>query len=201
MNEWILSTIEQGGYWGIAFLMFIENVFPPIPSELIMGIGGVAVARGTMEFWPLLFAGTAGSTIGNYAWFWIGDKWGYERLAPIVDRWGRWLTVDWEDIEQASRFFIRHGQWVVFALRFSPLMRTMISLPAGLAHMKHGRFLLFTFAGAAIWNAALIKGGEWLAYYLAEYDHWLDWAIIAGALVLPAIYLYRVLTWKPRPKP
>jgi membrane protein DedA with SNARE-associated domain len=200
MDEFILSTIEQGGYWGIAFLMVLENVFPPIPSELIMGLGGVAVARGTMEFWPLLFAGTVGSTAGNYAWFWVGDKWGYRRLAPIVERWGRWLTVDWEDIERASDFFRRHGQWAVFLLRFSPIMRTMISLPAGLAHMSHWRFLVFTFAGAAVWNVALIKGGEWLAYYMERYDGLIDWAIIGGAAVIPLVYLYRVWTWKPRPK-
>jgi membrane protein DedA with SNARE-associated domain len=198
MDEFILRTIEQGGYWGIAFLMVIENVFPPIPSELIMGLGGVAVARGTMEFWPLLFAGTVGSTAGNYVWFWLGDKWGYQRLAPIVERWGRWLTVDWEDIERASGFFRRHGQWAVFILRFSPIMRTMISLPAGLAHMSHWRFLAFTFAGAAVWNVLLIKGGEWLAFYMEKYDGLVDWAIIAGAAVIPLVYVYRVLTWKPR---
>ena len=73
MNDWIVHLIEGGGYWGIALLMALENVFPPIPSELIMGLGGVAVARGTMRFWPLLFAGTVGSTIGNYFWFLVGD--------------------------------------------------------------------------------------------------------------------------------
>ncbi|HTM96803.1 MAG TPA: DedA family protein [Croceibacterium sp.] len=201
MDEFILRTIEQGGYWGIAFLMVIENVFPPIPSELIMGLGGVAVARGTMEFWPLLFAGTVGSTLGNYAWFIAGDRWGYRRLAPIVDRWGRWLTLDWEHIEQASRFLRHHGQWAVFLLRFSPFMRTMISLPAGLAHMGHWRFLAFTFAGAAVWNVILIKGGQWLAYYFDRYEHWLEWAVLGGVGVMLIAYLWRVLTWKPRPRP
>lgn len=88
MNAFIIHIIERGGYLGIAFLMLIENVFPPIPSELIMGLGGVAVARGTMEFWPLLIAGTIGSTLGNYVWFLAGDKWGYQRLRPLTDRWG-----------------------------------------------------------------------------------------------------------------
>ena len=84
MADWIIQLIEQGGYWGIALLMFIENVFPPIPSELIMGAGGISVARGTMEFWPLLIAGTIGSTLGNYLWFLVGDRWGYHRLEPFV---------------------------------------------------------------------------------------------------------------------
>ena len=120
MAAWILTLIEQGGYWGIAFLMFLENVFPPIPSELIMGMGGIAMARGTMAFWPLLIAGTIGSTLGNYVWFIIGDRCGYHRLRPMVMRWGRWLTLDWQDVEAASRFFRRHGQWIVFARQVSP---------------------------------------------------------------------------------
>ena len=80
MHDLILRLIEQGGYLGIFVLMVIENVFPPIPSEVIMGYGGVAVARGTMEFWPLLLVGTVGSTLGNYAWFVAGDRLGYRRL-------------------------------------------------------------------------------------------------------------------------
>ncbi|OJW61734.1 MAG: alkaline phosphatase [Sphingomonadales bacterium 63-6] len=198
MNEIILQVIERGGYFGIVLLMVIENVFPPIPSELIMGLGGVAVARGTMEFWPLLLAGTVGSTLGNYVWFLAGDKWGYRRLQPLVDRWGRWLTMEWEDIERASAFFRRHGQWVVFLLRFSPLLRTMISLPAGLAHMPHGKFLAYTFAGAAVWNALLIGGGQWLGHYFEQSQQWLDWIVIGGLALGVIGYLWRVITWKPR---
>ena len=198
MNELIIRLIEQGGYWGIFALMIIENVFPPIPSEVIMGLGGVAVARGTMSFWPLLAVGTLGSTLGNYVWFLAGDKWGYRRLQPFVDRWGRWLTLEWHDIERATAFFQRHGQWIVFALRFSPFLRTIISLPAGLTHMSHWRFLAFTFAGAAVWNAALIKGGQFLARFMESSTLVVD-LIVFGCMGLAlAGYLYRVLTWKPR---
>lgn len=198
MNEFIVRLIEQGGYFGIFALMVLENVFPPIPSEVIMGLGGVAVARGTMSFWPLLAVGTVGSTLGNYVWFLAGHKLGYRRLQPLVDRWGRWLTVEWDDIERATEFFRRHGQWIVFGLRFSPFLRTIISLPAGLAHMGHWRFLAFTFAGAAVWNAALIKGGQFLARFLDGSTLVMD-VIVIGGLGLAAIgYLYRVLTWQPR---
>lgn len=198
MNQFILNLIEQGGYWGIFALMVIENVFPPIPSELIMGLGGVAVARGTMSFWPLLLVGTAGSTLGNYVWFLAADRLGYHRLQPLVDRWGRWLTMEWEDVERATGFFRRHGQWIVFALRFSPFLRTLISIPAGLTHMSHWRFLAFTFAGAAVWNAALIKGGQFLARFLESSTVLMD-AILIGVLALTiAAYVYRFLTWKPR---
>jgi len=198
MTDWIIAAIEYGGYIGIALLMVIENVFPPIPSELIMGLGGMAMARGTMSFWPLLLAGTLGSTLGNYAWFWVGDRWGYRRLQPLADRWGRWLTLEWEDIEKATGFFRRHGHWVVFALRFSPLLRTMISLPAGLAHMPPWKFLAYTFAGAAVWNTALILGGGWLAGAFAEAQEWLDWFVIGTGALAVLGYLWRVATWKPR---
>ena len=196
MADWIFHLIEQGGYWGIALLMFIENVFPPIPSELIMGAGGIAVARGTMEFWPLLIAGTIGSTFGNYLWFLFGDRWGYHRLEPFVHRWGRWLTMRWSDVENASGFFQRHGQWVVFAMRFSPFLRTMISLPAGLSHMKHWKFLAFTFAGAAVWNTLLIFGGKWLAVYF-DTMHQLAGGLIGGLVVLAVlVWLWRVWRWQ-----
>jgi membrane protein DedA with SNARE-associated domain len=198
MTEWILHLIEQGGYWGIAFLMFVENVFPPIPSEVIMGLGGIAVARGSMAFWPLLLVGTVGSTLGNYVWFLAGDKLGYERLQPFVRRWGRWLTFEWEDVERASRFFRVRGHWVVFALRFSPFLRTMISLPAGLAHMGHVKFLAFTFAGAAVWNTLLIQGGRWLARFFAEAQGWFNAAVIATIVLAVGAYAWRVATWKPR---
>ena len=197
MNDWIIRFIEQGGYVGIFVLMVLENVFPPIPSELIMGIGGIAVARGSMTFWPLLAVGTIGSTLGNYVWFLLGDRLGYARLRPFVDRWGRWLTMEWEDVESATGFFRRHGQWVVFALRFSPFLRTMISLPAGIAHMKHWRFLLFTFAGAAVWNTLLIHGGR-LAARFAWFERWLGYGVLALTAGIIAWYLWRVATWKRR---
>jgi len=196
MSDWIIDLIERGGYLGIALLMFIENIFPPIPSELIMGAGGVAVARGSMTFWPLLAAGTVGSTLGNYVWFIAGDRLGYRRLEPIIDRWGRWLTMRWSDIEAAQGFFQRHGQWVVFAMRFSPFLRTMISLPAGLSHMNHGKFLVFTFAGAAVWNTLLIFGGKLLARYLDAMHAVTGPAIGAMVILAVGVWLWRVVRWK-----
>ena len=200
MHELIIRAIEQGGLVGIFLLMALENIFPPIPSEVIMGLGGVAVSRGTMDFWPLMISGTVGSTLGNYAWYWLGGHWGKTRLEPFVERWGRWLTMEWEDVEKARGFFRRHGPWVVFVFRFTPIFRTMISLPAGLAHMGVWRFLAFTFAGAFIWNLLLVEGGRRLADWLEQSQHILGW-IILGFIGLALVgYLWRVVTWKPRDK-
>jgi membrane protein DedA with SNARE-associated domain len=198
MDELILQTIERGGYLGIALLMALENIFPPIPSEVIMGVAGVMVARGVLEFWPLLLVGTLGTTVGNYVWFWIGNRFGYQRLEPFIARWGRWLTLDWEDIERAAHFFRRYGEWVVFFLRFSPFLRTIISLPAGLTHMSVWRFLVFTFLGSAIWNALLILGGRWLAPYVEQYEGVMTWVIVGSVIAALIGYLWRIVTWKPR---
>jgi membrane protein DedA with SNARE-associated domain len=198
MTEWILDTIAAGGYLGIVLLMALENIFPPIPSELIMGMGGINVANGRMEFWPLLVAGTIGSTAGNYTWYMLGRHWGYQRLKPFIDRWGRWLTLEWQDVEAMNAFFRRHGHWVVFAVRFSPLFRTMISLPAGLAHMGRAKFLAYTLAGTTIWNILLIGAGYYLGANFDELERYTGpVAVASGALIL-LVYGWRVMTWKPR---
>ncbi|WP_271077828.1 DedA family protein [Aurantiacibacter sp. MUD61] len=198
MHELVIDLIARSGYFGIFLLMVLENVIPPVPSEVIMGIGGLLVDRGDMEFWPLLLIGTTGTVVGNYFWYWLGDKYGYERLEPFVDKWGRWLTVDWEHIAKAQVFFAQRGHWVVFALRFSPFLRTIISLPAGLVHMPKWKFISFTFAGSLIWNAALIGGGAWLGSQLRESQDVLGWIII-GLIVLTIVgYVWRVMTWVPR---
>lgn len=198
MDELIIETIAKGGYLGIFLLMVLENVFPPIPSEVIMGIGGVLVARGELQFWPLLLIATVGTTVGNYFWYWLGDIYGYRRLAPVIDRWGRWLTLEWEDVERAIAFFQKHGDWVIFVMRFSPGLRTIISLPAGLAHMPLWRFLFFTFLGSVLWNAALIMSGKWLSEWLGQSQQVLGYVIfgLIGAGLL--WYGWRVITWKPR---
>lgn len=197
MDEWVISLIEGGGYWGILLLMALENIVPPIPSELIMGVAGIAMAHGRMDFAPVLLAGTLGSTLGNYVLFLMADRLGYERLKPFVDRWGRWLTMEWRDIERAGQFFRRHGRWVVFVMRFMPMFRSIVSVPAGLAHMRHLTFLIYTAAGAAIWNTILIMTGSWLGRRFSEAETWIGWATVVFAVVAAVWYFWRVFTWQP----
>ncbi len=198
MNAIILNAIQTGGYVGIFLLMALENVFPPIPSEIIMGYGGVLVAQGKMNFLPLLLIGTFGTVAGNYLWFWLGSRWGEEQLHGFVNRHGRWLTMEWEDFARAQHYFRKNGDWVVFFLRFSPFLRTIISLPAGLAKMKLWRFLLFTFLGSLVWNGFLIWGGSKLSGTIERYESVAGY-VVGGIIGLGvAWYLYRVATWKPR---
>ncbi len=197
MTDWVLHLIDAGGYWGIAFLMVVENVFPPIPSELIMGIGGIRVGQGKMEMVPLLIAGTLGTTAGNYFWYWIGWKLGMRRLRPAVDRFGRWATIEWKDVEAINRLFARYGQVIVFVFRFMPTFRTMISLPAGLFRMGHVRFLLWTTAGAAVWNVILAYAGYFLGYNFKEIDRYVGPVATATVVLIAVLYVWRLITWRP----
>lgn len=197
MTDFILETIRQGGYLGIFALMVLENVFPPVPSEVIMGVGGVLVARGQMDFVPLLLIGTAGTVVGNLFWYWLGRRWNEAQLKAIIDRHGRWLTFEWDAFVSARDKFRRHGDWIVFALRFSPVLRTIVSLPAGLAHMGLRRFVIFTFLGSLIWNTILVTGGSALSGLIARYEEVAGWVIVGSIVIGVAWYAYRVATWRP----
>lgn len=198
MHDFVIDLIDRLGLVGIAVMMALENIFPPLPSEAVMGSAALAIEQGRMEFWPVLIAGTLGTLVGNFAWFWLGHRLGYERLEPFVLRHGRWLTLEWEDVERASDIFRRHGHWMVLILRTTPIMRTMISLPAGLAHMGVVRFCVFTAIGAAAWNAILIGGTTWLVRTFPFAREWIGYVIIAIMVLAVVGYLYRVITWKPR---
>jgi len=198
MTAFILEWIAWGGYGGIALLMVLENVFPPIPSEVIMGLGGMAVARGQMHLVPLVLWGTAGTTIGNLFWYWVGRRIGYARFRPLVERHGRWLTLDWDDVERLHRFFVARGGWVVFVFRFMPTFRTMVSLPAGMTGMPLWRFVVWTFAGSLVWNAILGGAGLFLGSRFGELDRYVGPAALALTAAMVLGYLYRVATWQPR---
>ncbi|MCW3837366.1 DedA family protein [Sphingomonas canadensis] len=196
MVNW-LDWIEWG-YWGIFLLMVLENVIPPIPSEVIMGLGGIAVARGKMDFAMLVAAGTAGTVVGNLFWWEAGRRLGYRRLKPAVDRWGRWLTIEWDNIERLKAYFDRWGGLTVFLFRFLPLGRTMISVPAGLMHMPFWRFTLFTTAGSLVWNVMLAGVGLGLGTLIQDVERWVTPVALAGAAAMLLLYVWRLLTWRPR---
>jgi membrane protein DedA with SNARE-associated domain len=186
------------GYWGIFWLMVLENVIPPIPSEAIMSVAGIAVARGQLDFFLVLLAGTSGTVLGNLFWWEIGRRLGYQRLKPIVDRWGRWLTVDWHEIERLKAYFDKWGGPTVLIFRFMPVGRTIISVPAGLMHMPFWRFVGYTAGGSAIWNLILLGVGYVLGATFADIEHWVAPVVYATIAGIVLVYLWRVLTWKPR---
>ncbi|OYY77870.1 MAG: alkaline phosphatase [Sphingomonas sp. 28-62-20] len=196
MTELLMHLLDTGGYLGIFLLMVLENIIPPVPSEVIMGLGGIAVAQGRMHIVPLMIAGTVGSVLGNAFWYEIGHRLGHERFRPFIDRYGRWLAVEWRDVESLQRFFAKHGQWVVFVFRFMPIGRTVVSIPAGLSRMTRTRFLLWSTAGITVWNAVLVGAGYWLGTRFQDLDRYLGPAATALLVLAVLAYAYRVVTWR-----
>ena len=198
MTEFILNLIHSWGYLGIAILMFLENVFPPIPSEVIMSVSGVMVAQGRFDFWTLVAVAVAGTTLGNWVWYWIGRWFGYARLKPLIDRYGRWLTLDWDEVEKLHDWFLRFGSGIVFVFRFVPIARTMVSLPAGMVRMSQVKFLIWTAAGSTIWISAIAGAGNWFGGQFAQVDRFIGPVVVLAIGSIVVLYIYRVITWKPK---
>lgn len=194
MFEWIVGIVDRAGYLGVFILMFAENIFPPIPSELIMPLAGFHCARGDMNPVGAVIAGTLGSVAGALPWYWAGRILGKPRIDRLVERHGAFLTIDPPDVDRAEAWLRRHGWSAVFFGRLAPLVRTVISLPAGIARMPLWGFLALTALGSAIWVAALTAAGYVLNSQYERVQHWLDpvtTAIIAGAVALYAFRLVR----------
>lgn len=159
MVNWVTELVMDLGYAGLALLMFIENVFPPIPSEIIMPLAGFLVSEGKLSLPGVVLAGTLGSVAGALVFYLVGRQFHQERLQSWVGRRGRWLLLTVRDVEKAYGWFDRHGYKAVFLGRLVPGVRSLISLPAGSAHMNLLPFVLYTALGAATWSAVLAYGG------------------------------------------
>jgi membrane protein DedA with SNARE-associated domain len=159
MTEWITEIMNSLGYFGIAFLMFLENLFPPIPSELIMPLAGFTVAQGKMQLVPAIVAGVAGTILGAYPWYYAGKLVSEERLRQLADRHGRWLGLSSADIDKADRWLRKYGNSAVLFCRLVPGVRTLISLPAGVSEMPLIPFTIYSTIGSALWVGLLTIGG------------------------------------------
>jgi membrane protein DedA with SNARE-associated domain len=197
MDDWIIRLVNDTGYWGVAVLMFIETVFPPVPSEVIMTVAGVSASRGNMTFAGVVASGTAGAMLGNYLWFWLAIKFGPQRLERFLEKHGRWLTLHWTDVERGQALFSKHGSIIVLVARMLPTFRSLISIPAGIFRMSHRRFLVFSTVGTAGWSAALAGAGYALGSQFADVEKILGplSTIIIGLIVVG--YFWRLIRWKP----
>jgi membrane protein DedA with SNARE-associated domain len=197
MTDWIIQTISDFGYLGIFLVMLAESIFPPIPSELIIPFAGFAAANGTLNFFGVLAAATIGAVVGMLPWYFAARWFGLARLRWLADHYGRLLTMNADEIDFAVGFFRRYGPAIVFFGRLMPIIRTLISVPAGLAQMNLGVFLLASGAGALLWNTILTLAGYILHEHYDLVEVVLDplTFIVLGAVAL--LYLFRVITWKP----
>jgi membrane protein DedA with SNARE-associated domain len=199
MAKWVISVISSTHYIGLVFLMAVENVFPPIPSEVIMPLAGYMVTQGKLSFLGIIIAGTIGSVLGALPLYYAGSRLEEERLKKLADRHGRWLTISRRDMERAKRWFERHGGMAVLFCRLVPGVRSLISLPAGVEKMNLAVFLGYTAIGSAIWTALLASLGYFLGSNFGEVEEYLEpasWVILGGILVF---YIVRVLRQKGQP--
>jgi membrane protein DedA with SNARE-associated domain len=197
MTDWIIQTISELGYLGIFLVMLAESIFPPIPSELIIPFAGFAAANGDLNFFGVLAAATVGAVVGMLPWYFAGRLFGLERVRYLADRFGRVMAFNADEIDVAVGWFKRFGPIIVLFGRLIPLIRTLISIPAGLSRMSLPVFLLASTSGALIWNTVLTLSGYILHEHYEVIEVVLDPLsyIVLGLVVV--LYLVKVATWKP----
>ncbi|TCW40841.1 DedA family protein [Laceyella sacchari] len=197
MESWITDFMEEFGYLGIFLMIALENLFPPIPSEIVLSFGGFMTTQSDLTVTGVVIASTLGAVVGAIALFYIGRLLDVERLERIVERWGHLLRTDKEDIHKANAWFHRYGIWTVFFCRMVPIVRSLISIPAGMAKMNFPLFLLFTTVGSLIWNMVLVNlgaalGASWskVLEYMSVYQD-IVIVIVGALLIVGAVWFFR----------
>lgn len=183
--SFIINLISTAGYAGIVLAMAIESACIPLPSEIIMPFSGYLVSQGTFALWPVALAGAIGNVIGSLAVYVAG----YLGGRSFILKYGKYLLVTVRDVEIADRWFSRYGQAAIFLSRLTPIVRTFISLPAGISRMPLLPFLLYTFVGSYLWAWGLAWGGmklgeHWttLGGYFHKFDFVIATLILAGVI-------------------
>ncbi len=196
MGDWIVRLIEQSGYLGIGFLMFLETLFPPIPSEVIMPVAGVAVGKGRLDLVGVIAAGTAGAMLGNVIWYLAARALGLDRLEPFIKRYGKWITISWKDVERAHKWFDRNGIIFVLTGRILPTVRSLVSIPAGLLDMRFRNFVIASTVGTAIWTTFLTLVGVKLQEEFRSIERILGPLSSAILIAIFLAYFYRLARHK-----
>ena len=164
LTQWITSIMEQLGYFGIALLMFLDNIFPPIPSEIIMPSAGYTASQGQLLLVGVVIAGCIGSLIAAALLYWVGYTFNHERIFRFVDRYGKFLFLKSRDVKKSLDWFEQYGHRIVFFGRMIPAVRSLISIPAGMSHMPFWKFMFYSSLGTIIWTTFLASVG----FYFGE---------------------------------
>ena len=155
MTAWIISIMEQLGYFGIALLMFLDNVFPPIPSEIIMPSAGFTASQGQLTLFGVIIAGSIGSLFAAAILYWIGRKISHQSIFNFIDRYGKYLFIKSTDVKKSLDWFEQYGHRIVFFGRMIPAVRSLISIPAGMSRMPFWKFITYSGLGTIIWTSFL----------------------------------------------
>ncbi|MEV4120774.1 DedA family protein [Micromonospora sp. NPDC049645] len=193
LTGWVASVIEVMGPVGVALLVALESIVPPIPSEIVLALAGFLAHEGKFNVFVVVLAATVGSLVGALVLYWLGAALGEERLKRWLDRIP---LVDRDDLEKADRWFERHGRWAVLIGRVVPVVRSLVSVPAGANRMPLGEFILLTTIGSGVWNGLLVGAGYALGSRwqdVARYSDWFNYAIIAVFVVMVVGWVIRKL--------
>lgn len=194
MENWIAEVMESFGYFGIFLLIAAENLFPPIPSEVILTLGGFMTTVSELNLIGVIVASTAGSVAGAVCLYGVGRMLSTERLETIVSRYGKILRLKPEDIRKSRKWFNKYGAWAVFLGRLVPLIRSLISVPAGSSAMSFFPFLLLTTLGSIIWNTALVCIGAAVGWSWETIVSYMDiYSTIVYALLALGVGVFGVL--------
>lgn len=193
LDERVIDIIERFGYTGIALLIALETIFPPLPSEIILPLGGFTASRGDLTLWGVLLAATLGSVVGALVLYGVGYWFGMERLGWLVNRYGRLLMLKQTDLDKTFDIFERYNTKAVMIGRMIPVVRSLISIPAGITRMPLPAFVLYTAIGSAVWNGALIGSGYLLGDQWEKVEGvvgYLQYAVIVGAVAFVGWFVW-----------
>ena len=193
MADWVIDIIGSLGYAGIALLMLAENLFPPLPSELIMPFAGFLAARGELNPVLVVVAGALGSLAGALPWYYAGRKLGADRLKRLAERHGRWIALTPGEIDRGTHLFEKKGPLVLVFGRLVPALRTVVALPAGLARMRPLPFVLWTLVGSTLWTALLTLAGYLLESQYDRIEKYMNPVSTGIFAIIAAWYLVRVV--------
>jgi membrane protein DedA with SNARE-associated domain len=194
LANWAVDVIDKLGYWGLFLILVLENVFPPIPSEAVLPLAGYLTGRGEMNYFWAVVVSTTGAVVGALILYYFGQWFGDHRVRWMVRNWGKWFAITEEDFDTASAWFDRRGNIAVMLCRCVPIVRSIVSIPAGIRKMPLLPFVAYSAVGSAVWNSILIGlgwivGDNWED--IEGYADYLQYAVILLVLVLGAYYVYK----------
>ncbi|WP_420595505.1 DedA family protein [Deinococcus sp.] len=194
MVDWMLGVMNSLGYLGIVLLMIVENLFPPIPSEVILPAAGFAAARGDLSLAGVVLAGAVGSVLGTLPLYYVGRYFSEDKLVAWADKHGKWLALSGDDIHKADDWFDKHGPKAVLFGRMVPGIRSLLSLPAGMSEMPLAQFLIYSFLGSGLWAGLLAYAGYLLGDNYEAVAGWVGpvgTAVVVGLIVFAVFWVVR----------